>query len=161
MPESLVTLGRNETEFALELAFSWLSCPILSGGADASQTECHAQDYRGSTAEVRGAAQPREDRGGDRDVQGCGDELRAPGGAEGADLAVTAGAGAGFRVIGPTRFRPNGTTDRSRFSSLRGVLLRLARLQERNGDAGTDRSVFPGGGGQGLFRSWLPSLLRR
>ncbi len=51
MPECSVTLDRNEpTEFALELAFSWLSCPILTGGADASQTECHAQDYRGPTA---------------------------------------------------------------------------------------------------------------
>jgi hypothetical protein len=28
-PESSVTFDRNEAEFALELTFSWLSCPIF------------------------------------------------------------------------------------------------------------------------------------
>ncbi len=52
-PESAVTFERNDVEFALELTFSWLSCPIFtSGGADASQTECHAQDQRGSAPQI-------------------------------------------------------------------------------------------------------------
>jgi hypothetical protein len=41
------------------------------------------------------------------------------------------------------------------------VFLRVARLQERNGDAGTDWSVFQGNFGPGAFRSWLLGRLRR
>jgi hypothetical protein len=53
IPEWSVTFVRNEAEFALELAFSWLSCPIFtSGSLDASQTECHAQDQRGSAPQI-------------------------------------------------------------------------------------------------------------
>jgi hypothetical protein len=51
-PECLVTFARNEAEFALELTFFWLSCPIFNGEADASQTECHAQDQRGSASQI-------------------------------------------------------------------------------------------------------------
>jgi hypothetical protein len=29
IPELSVTFGRNEAEFALELTFFWLSCPIF------------------------------------------------------------------------------------------------------------------------------------
>ena len=94
IPESAVTLGRNEAEFALELTFSWLCCPIFwSGEADASQTECHAQDQRRSAPQVRGAPQPREDRSGDRPVERRGDEHRAASGAEGPELAITGGTG--------------------------------------------------------------------
>jgi hypothetical protein len=32
MPEWSVMFARNEAEFALELTFSWLSCPILNSG---------------------------------------------------------------------------------------------------------------------------------
>jgi hypothetical protein len=64
-------------------------------------------------------------------------------------------------VIGPTRFRPNGTTGGSCFSTLSGVFLRVARLQERNGDVGTDWSVFQGNFGLGASRSWLLGRLRR
>jgi hypothetical protein len=53
IPEWPVTFVRNETVFALELTFSWLSCPILTAGSvDASQTECHAQDQRGSAPQI-------------------------------------------------------------------------------------------------------------
>jgi hypothetical protein len=53
IPEWAVTIARNEAEFALELTFFWLSCPIFtSGRADASQTECHAQNQRGSAPQI-------------------------------------------------------------------------------------------------------------
>jgi hypothetical protein len=35
IPEWSVTFVRNETEFVLELTFSWLSCPIFTSGAGA------------------------------------------------------------------------------------------------------------------------------
>jgi hypothetical protein len=60
LPESSVTIPewpvmfvRNEAEFALELTFFWLSCPTFtSGSVDASQTECYAQDQRGSATQI-------------------------------------------------------------------------------------------------------------
>jgi len=51
-PEIAVTFDRNDAEFALELTFFWLSCPIFTGGVDASQTECHAQDQRSSAPQI-------------------------------------------------------------------------------------------------------------
>jgi hypothetical protein len=47
-----VTFGRNKAEFVLELTFYWLSFPFFSGRVDASQTECHAQDQRGSAPQI-------------------------------------------------------------------------------------------------------------
>ncbi|MGH7117508.1 MAG: hypothetical protein ACREFP_00685 [Acetobacteraceae bacterium] len=78
--ESSATFERNKAEFALELAFFWLRCLMFPGEANACQAECRAQNHRSSTSEVRGKAQPREDRGGDRHVEGRRDEFRAPGG---------------------------------------------------------------------------------
>src|ERR1035438_8178683 len=46
-------------------------------------------------------------------------------------------------------------------STLSGVLLRIARLQERNGDDSTDWSVFQGNFGPGAPRSWFLRRLRR
>jgi hypothetical protein len=52
-PEWAVTFDRNDAEFAWELTFFWLSCPLFYlGGADASQTECHAQNQRGSAPQI-------------------------------------------------------------------------------------------------------------
>ena len=58
------------------------------GGADASPAECHAQNHRSPAPEVRDAIESRADRGGDRPVQGRGEQLRAAGRAEEPRLAA-------------------------------------------------------------------------
>ena len=80
IPEWSVTFARNEAEFALELTFSWLSCPIFTPGEPMPAKRSGMRKIKEVLRlKFEAKTQLREDRRGDRDVEGRCDEGRAAG----------------------------------------------------------------------------------